>query len=78
MHLLKEIRGIIHNIELYGNKGEKDKLKEILNDVGYADNLNIESSSFALFNDLYKVYLDIESRMSDLIAIEEDDFKQTR
>lgn len=78
MHLLKEIRGIIHNIELYGNKGEKDKLKEILNDVEYADKLNIESSLLALFNDLYKVYLDIECRMSDLIAIEEDDFKQTR
>ena len=48
------------------------------NSIKYTNKLNIESSLLDLFNELYKVYLDIESRMSDLIAIEEDDFKPTR
>ena len=48
------------------------------NSIKYTNKLNIESSLLDLFNELYKVYLDIESRMSDLIVIEEDDFKPTR
>lgn len=73
MNLLKEINAIIESIELYGNTEDKEKLKSILNNFEYVKNYNIGDSLPDLFNELYKINIEIESRLSDIVTINIDD-----
>lgn len=73
MNLLKEINAIIENIELYGNNEDKEKLRSILNNFEYVKNYNIGESLPDLFNELYKINIEIESRLSDIVTINIDD-----
>ena len=73
---LREIRGIINNIKLYGNDVEKNRLKEILKNVKYVDKHNIWPSLLLLFRNLYGLNLDIESRKSDFIIVDRPEIKE--